>query len=200
VTSTVTDAVTPAESPAYHRARTGQPDTAHDAARANRPARRMIRERVRDLLRNNPDGLTDDELAELCADLTTIRHSVATRRGEWAQAGHVVDTGHRRRNARGSRCVVWAWTDEPIAQAATGPRPGSRGTRGGPPTESDRSTVDVALLAQPLLVDYCAICGALDGAPHWVGCPDGDRAPVDDAGRLARLERVLFTSPTLFDA
>lgn len=204
MTSTVTDAVTPAESPAHHRSRTGQPSTAAAAAAGTdgqRARRATIMTAVGELLHAaGPGGMTDAELAAELAHLTSRQTSVATRRKAWVRDGYVTRTTRTRPNELGNDCTVWVWVGPPPAQSATGSRPGSRGKRGGRPAESDRSLVDVALLAHPLLVDYCAICGALDGAPHWVGCPAGDRAPVDDAGRLARLERVLFTSPTLFDA
>jgi hypothetical protein len=191
------------DAPAHHRVRAGQPVTAVAAAigTATQQARRAtILDAVAELLHAaGPAGMTDDELAAELAHLTPRRHSVATRRHAWVRDGHAAPSDRTRPNELGNPCTVWVWVGPPPAQAATGPRPGSRGARGGPPTPSAH-VVDVALLAQPLLADYCAVCGALEDAPHWAGCPAGDRAPVDEAGRLARLERVLFTSPTLFDA
>lgn len=100
-------------------ARAGQPDTAFAAAVEAATGKRSaaIRERVRTLLQAHPGGLTDDELAERCADLTSIRHSVATRRGEWMRLGHVVDSGARRPSATGRSAVVWRWCAVPQCPA-----------------------------------------------------------------------------------
>lgn len=96
------------EAPAYKRARPDQPETALEAAEANRAQRGRIRQRVADMLRRHGD-MTDDELLAACRDLTSDRSSVAKRRGELMADGWVADTGRRRPNSNGRNVAVWTW-------------------------------------------------------------------------------------------
>lgn len=149
------------DAPPHTKARPGQPDTSHEQARRSRVGLRQV---VAALLRSaGACGLTDDELFEL-QDRTRHRHSVATRRGELVELGHVADSGVRAKNADGHSVVVWAWvSDEPRAENPAGQ--GTDTTAGRPVVSVPDST--------PLLhrhERYCSICGLTVG--HWAGCPD----------------------------
>lgn len=79
-------------------------DTEKHAARTADAAR--IRDRVLELLRAHPEGLTDDEggrlLGEGCDRLTFGR-----RRNELQRAGLVVKTKERRETPHGRSAIVW---------------------------------------------------------------------------------------------
>jgi hypothetical protein len=135
------------ETPVYKRARSGQPETAMVAAEANRAQRGRIRDRVAEVLRARGDhGATDDELLDCCRHLTSDRSSVAKRRGEWGQLGHVVDSGQRRTNPNGIATVSWVWVEHP-------PAPGV-------PDSTPFLHVD-----RP----YCPMCG-MSARFRWAGC------------------------------
>ena len=135
-----------AETPAHTRARRGQPDTALDAAAANRVQRGRIRDRVAEVLRARGDiGATDDELLDCCRHLTSDRSSVAKRRGEWGQHGHVVDSAERRLNPNGIGTVVWRWVEHPPAPGVPDSTP--------------------FLIAR----EWCPVCG-MSPAFRWAGC------------------------------
>jgi hypothetical protein len=55
-------------------------------------------------LRNNPDGLTDEELASVTKQ---YMNSIGKRRTELTQAGFIEDSGLRRMSSRGSIMIVW---------------------------------------------------------------------------------------------
>lgn len=65
-----------------------------------------LRDRVLEILRSHPDGLTDDEggvlLGEGCDRLTFGR-----RRNELQKAGYVAKTGERRDTPHGRSAIVW---------------------------------------------------------------------------------------------
>ena len=73
---------------------------ANDAAKRASYSRRLALQ----ILRGNPAGLTDFELAELSGFQQT---SIGKRRGELRDAGLVVDSGERRRAPSGSMAIVW---------------------------------------------------------------------------------------------
>jgi hypothetical protein len=146
------------DAPPHTKARAAQPETSHAQAARSRGGLRQV---VADLLRDAaPGGLTDDDLFHL-QTRTRHRHSVATRRGELVELGHVADSGRRRTNRDGNACVVWVWvSDVPRAEAPAGP-----GT----------DAADVASVPDttPFLhrhAHYCRTCGMSVG--HWAGCPE----------------------------
>ncbi len=94
-------------------ARTGHPWTSQAMALV---ARSGIRRKVAVALHEaGVRGLTDDEIHDTGTG-TRHRHSTATRRGELAAAGLVVDTGRTRANADQNQDVVWRWTGPPPSE------------------------------------------------------------------------------------
>jgi hypothetical protein len=155
----MTEQLTLPDAPPYTKARPGQPETSHEQARRSRVGLRQV---VADLLRALHDGLTDDELFHL-QTRTKHRHSVATRRGELVDLGHVAASGRVKVNRDGNLCTVWEWlSDEPRAENPAGPGTGAA-------QEGAVSVPD----SSPLLhrfERYCSTCGLTVG--HWAGCPD----------------------------
>lgn len=82
-------------------ARHTDPDTSHQAAKADR---RTDLQLVHDTLAEH-GPLTDFELADICGREQT---SLGSRRAQLLRLGLVEDTGLRRPNKRGSACIVWA--------------------------------------------------------------------------------------------
>lgn len=80
------------------------PATSHQAAADTAPLADTNRQLALRLLRANPGGLTDYELAALSG---LQQNSVGKRRGELRDAGLVEDSGRRRPGPSGSRCIVW---------------------------------------------------------------------------------------------
>jgi hypothetical protein len=84
--------------------RPSDPETSHEAA-----ARDRINDRRKCLvaLWQNPEGLTDYELADLVG---RQQNSAGKRRGELRDLGYVEATNIRRDAPSGSRCIVWRVT------------------------------------------------------------------------------------------
>jgi len=99
----------PPEMPPWKRHHRRDPDTSVAAAELHPLLRSGIRLRVAEILRQNPEGLTDDEIHAFGTG-TRHRHSTATRRGELVSAGLVEQTTGRRINADGNAEVVWRAT------------------------------------------------------------------------------------------
>jgi hypothetical protein len=79
-------------------------DTSADAADSQEPQLVTKQMTVLGLLRDAPDGLTDDELEEK----TGWRHqTVSARRRELVLSGRVRDTGARRMTSSGRQATVW---------------------------------------------------------------------------------------------
>lgn len=92
----------------HTRARRGDPDTSRAAAESVDKVG-ITRRRILELLRENPGGLTDDEIAlRAYADRWfTSPSGMRTRRSELVELGAVVDSGDRRRLASGRYAVIW---------------------------------------------------------------------------------------------
>jgi hypothetical protein len=88
-------------------ARASDPETSHQAARDNPLHKAADRRRVLLIHAQHPAGLTDFELAELCAGQQT---SLGKRRGELRDAGLIVNAGIRRPAPSGSLAIVWKIT------------------------------------------------------------------------------------------
>jgi hypothetical protein len=86
--------------------RPGDPGTSHRAAGHNRVT---LRQRVEDVLRLHPGGVTDWEATQLLGLAERRKPSVAKRRQELG----AVDTGRRRPSPDGLMCVVWAIENRP---------------------------------------------------------------------------------------
>lgn len=86
-------------------------DTETEAAKDMAPHTTRLRELVLELLRANPEGLTDDEGAQLLRYTRGIhdadRLTFGRRRGELAKAGLVADAHMRRRTPHGRMAIVW---------------------------------------------------------------------------------------------
>jgi hypothetical protein len=89
---------------ATHGARRTDPATSHAAAELRPAARIRDRDRVLEMLRAWPDGLTDFELAQCLGGQQT---SLGKRRGELVRAGLVRPTGLTRPSPSGARAMVW---------------------------------------------------------------------------------------------
>lgn len=88
------------------------PETSHQAARANRPQRNSQRQRLLGAFANNAavhgDGLTDEE----AGDLVGLDHVAATRRlSELRQCGWIAPTGTTRPTRSGCESMVCLLTD-----------------------------------------------------------------------------------------
>lgn len=96
-------------------ARATDPDTSRQAARnatVNANTNRALALRI---LRDNPDGLTDFELAALSGVQQT---SIGKRRGELVALNLVVKTSQRRPSPSGSPSIVWRPIVAPHAEAS----------------------------------------------------------------------------------
>lgn len=84
-------------------------DTETLAAGAMRPHTKRLRELVLELLRGRPDGLTDDDGAQLLRAKvpSADRLTFGRRRQELVTAGLVRDSGHRRPTPHGRSAIVW---------------------------------------------------------------------------------------------
>ena len=82
--------------------RNTDPDTSRAAAAM--PGRNTDRDRVLEVHRAAPDGLTDFELAAVMGRQQT---SVGKRRGELVSAGLIRDSGRRRPAPSGAKAIVW---------------------------------------------------------------------------------------------
>lgn len=91
--------------PCQGAAHTTGHDTEHQAALLIAPRSGALRAQVLQLLREHPDGLTDDEGG---AYLGGDRLTFGRRRNELATRGIVVDTGNRRAGPSGRKAIVWA--------------------------------------------------------------------------------------------
>jgi transcription initiation factor IIE alpha subunit len=85
-------------------ARSTDPDTSHQAAELAKQSAGGHRDLALRVLRANPDGLTDFELAELTGVAQT---SIGKRRHDLYRAGLVVKTDLRRPSPSGSPAIVW---------------------------------------------------------------------------------------------
>ena len=88
-------------------ARNTDPETSHLAAARNPHSRTIDREKVLAAHADNPDGLTDFELAEIVDRQQT---SAGKRRGELRDAGLIEETDMRRAAPSGSLAIVWRIT------------------------------------------------------------------------------------------
>ena len=84
-------------------------DTESGSAIAMRPTTHVLRELVLSILREHPDGLTDDEGA---VRMTRVRPradrlTFGRRRQELCTAGLVRDSGRLRRTPSGRWAIVW---------------------------------------------------------------------------------------------
>lgn len=94
----------PDDAPLFAMARKSDPETSRLAALDTLPAAATNRQLALRVLRQNPSGLTDFELAELTGLQQT---SIGKRRGELRDSGLVIDSGLRRRASSGSLAIVW---------------------------------------------------------------------------------------------
>lgn len=86
-------------------ARTTDPSTSHEAARAHPEVRITDRDRALAALRAaGPNGLTDHELGE---QIGRIQTSAGKRRKELQDVGLVENSGMRRLSPSGSPAIVW---------------------------------------------------------------------------------------------
>lgn len=85
-------------------ARISDPATSHEAANEHQAIRARDRAAVLQIHRDNPDGLTDFELAEKMGRQQT---SVGKRRGELRDLGLIEATAERRPSPSGSSAIVW---------------------------------------------------------------------------------------------
>lgn len=81
-------------------------DTEQAAAESMKPTAATLRKRVLVLLREHPEGLTDDEGAELLG--VRDRLTFGRRRQELCKAGLAHDTTKRRLSPSGRPAAVWA--------------------------------------------------------------------------------------------
>lgn len=86
------------------KAHRDDPDTSHDAAASVTPITGRLRAEVLALLRQHPEGLTDDEGGAL---MRSDRLRFGRRRNELCDRGLVVDSGVRRLTPAGRNAVVW---------------------------------------------------------------------------------------------
>lgn len=88
------------------------PETSWQAGRADtegkQAARSRLRDRILELHRAHPEGLTDDEVAAHFPDAD--KGSVAKRRGDLVAGGFLIDSGDQRRTRRGCAAIVWKVT------------------------------------------------------------------------------------------
>ena len=84
--------------------RTYDRETSIEAAKRAAPRAGSGRALALEALRNNPDGLTDEELASVTKQ---YMNSIGKRRTELTQAGFIEDSGIRRMSSRGSMMIVW---------------------------------------------------------------------------------------------
>lgn len=79
-------------------------DTSRKAAESMRDSAPLLRQKVLDLVRAHPDGLTPDEAADrLCLSVLSVR----PRFTELKAKGRIRDTGVRRKNSSGRSAKVW---------------------------------------------------------------------------------------------
>jgi hypothetical protein len=88
-------------------ARSSDPSTSHAAARRGLSVRASDRRKVLFVHYDNPDGLTDFELADRVGRQQT---SAGKRRGELRDAGYIEDALIRRLAPSGSSAIVWRIT------------------------------------------------------------------------------------------
>lgn len=89
-------------------------DTRHTAYEAARERAAGVEAKIIRVLKGYPEGLTPDQMA------TAIGESILTVRPactKLKQAGHISDTGTRRRNRSGKKAAVLAITTRPPAPA-----------------------------------------------------------------------------------
>jgi hypothetical protein len=86
-------------------ARSTDPQTSHDAAKAVTPKTGTIRQLVAAFALMRPDGFIDEELSDHFGD--SEHSSYRTRRAELAAAKYILDSGRTRPNSGGLQCVVW---------------------------------------------------------------------------------------------
>ena len=84
--------------------RTNDQETSIEAAKRAAPRAGSGRALALEALRNNPAGLTDEELASVTKQ---YMNSIGKRRTELTQAGFIEDSGIRRMSSRGSMMIVW---------------------------------------------------------------------------------------------
>jgi hypothetical protein len=86
------------------------PPTSHAVAVGNTEHRARIRPDVLRQHQLHPDGLTDDQTAELLPD--DHPPSLVKRRGELVRDGVLVDSGRRLPTRRSSMAIVWVLAED----------------------------------------------------------------------------------------
>jgi DNA N-6-adenine-methyltransferase (Dam) len=102
------------------KARATDPSTSHAAANDARPRAERHRDLALRILRDHPEGLDDFSLAELA---NVPQTSIGVRRNELVKMGLVENTGRKTDSPHGSRCIVWACTQD-RRQLPASPRAG----------------------------------------------------------------------------
>ena len=89
----------------------GKKDTSKLAAKKIEPHVKTARRKVLDTFRNyafdvDEHGFTDSELVKKPG---IMQNTLIPRRNELVEQGWIIDTGHRRKNARGNAEIVWGY-------------------------------------------------------------------------------------------
>jgi len=92
--------------------RRSDPDTSRAAAESVVDTVTIVQQRVLEIHRNNPDGLTDEEMTEKYINLfgPTGQSSIRSRRHDLTSKGKFEDTGLRRELRSGRKGIVWRLT------------------------------------------------------------------------------------------
>lgn len=91
----------------HHLARKTDPHTSLDAAKSLRAVRiTQTRRKIIELLRQFPDGLSDQEIGHKLATVASPS-GLRTRRAELVEMGLVADSGRRAVTTSGRRTIVW---------------------------------------------------------------------------------------------
>jgi hypothetical protein len=94
------------------RARRSDPDTSHAAAESIEDSITLVQQRVLEIHRDAPDGLTDEELLDIYQFRfgETAESSPRKRRHDLTAKGLIQDSGGRRKLKTGRKGIVWKLT------------------------------------------------------------------------------------------